>query len=314
MSRVATATKLIYMKQTLYVLLAAILLINFHSSANSIPRKGCHFYLSHQMQGNTLVMTSGFTGEYCYGATVATQVFFGNGDQATWTSSETPYTTSYVYTALGDYTVVVYTGGQYSFEFNVIIGQDTTVASGCDSSFVCSPSFDYELLYSQTREEYFLVCTRTDFCEGMEFTWIMGGTSVSVNPVTFPFGKIEDGSVVTVCLKFHYIFCDTSVCEDILFTKGNATVIDAIEDSTPAIHVFPNPVRDELEAEVLNLEDNIVLTFYSFDGRKILSYELETSTQQKEYSINLRNFPGGIYFVKATSGDNFSSMQKIVKE
>jgi len=72
--------------------------------------------------------------------------------------------------------------------------------------------------------------------------------------------------------------------------------LDAIDENTdnPALHLFPNPVHDLLHINRVNELYGSTYTISDTQGQRITSGQLN-----KSGSINVSDFPSGIYFIKA---------------
>jgi hypothetical protein len=277
--------------------------------------KGCHFGISPLLDGSNLTMTTGFYGEDCGSNQTETEVFFGNGDNMSWVTETEPSTHAYFYNAPGDYTAEVWLNGIYESSFPVHI-VDT---SPCDSTITCFPAFVAQLFYSEQNKDYSLRAVRTDTCSQGNLYWAIGGIKTVADTLDWPFAKIEEGSMVNLCLHLQLNCGDTAVadtasCEQILINQQNATLIDPIPDHTIQLLVYPTMVENEIHITAKNFSSTIMVSIYSLDGRKILDIPLVPAASESSFTIDTENFPGGIYLVEATNKNQFYLLQKIFKQ
>ena len=83
------------------------------------------------------------------------------------------------------------------------------------------------------------------------------------------------------------------------------TNISETENNISTFSTFPNPVIDELNIEIKNIQGDYTISLFSIDGRKIKDF-IQTD------NININDIPAGNYFIQLiTAGGCFS--EKIVK-
>src|SRR5699024_2512407 len=70
--------------------------------------------------------------------------------------------------------------------------------------------------------------------------------------------------------------------------------------------LYPNPVKDYLYIE--NLTENVQLTIYNLSGMKLLSQEINTSTE----NINVSHLSGGMYFYEILQNGKALKTGKLV--
>jgi hypothetical protein len=128
--------------------------------------------------------------------------------------------------------------------------------------------------------------------------------------VVFLYPQSDSGEVKTICLERNTTQYGNPVCKELLLSVVTPELIDSVA----SVHVFPNPVHNNLQVEVVNLSGGVEIEIYSPDGRRVFNYKLPPATEKIEFSIGMEDLASGIYFMKAISGDNYSLMQKIVKE
>ncbi|WP_033959977.1 M28 family peptidase [Psychroserpens jangbogonensis] len=75
------------------------------------------------------------------------------------------------------------------------------------------------------------------------------------------------------------------------------------------IKVFPNPVKTNLNIEITNNTESIALDLFDVSGKLVL----QKSITNEVISLNMKNLPRGVYFLKVSSSEK-TGTYKIVKE
>ena len=78
---------------------------------------------------------------------------------------------------------------------------------------------------------------------------------------------------------------------------------------TSEVRVFPNPVSTKLTIEIVDNSDAIALDLFDVSGKLVL----QKTVFNEAISLNMKNFPQGIYFLKVSSSEK-TGTYKIVKE
>ena len=106
------------------------------------------------------------------------------------------------------------------------------------------------------------------------------------------------------CSNSTQLTVSVSPCEDIASHASIGNV---------KIDLFPNPTKGKI---TFNFSSEIANTvnYTLLDATGKLIYQGDLAIQNKSASINLQNYPQGIYFLKLTSGTENSRMMKVVRE
>ena len=94
--------------------------------------------------------------------------------------------------------------------------------------------------------------------------------------------------------------------------KSNSDIISIENEATTAINVFPNPVSDVFFIQ-MDASSTAATHFElkSSNGQLVKSWEGNGSSKSRE-SVDMTNYPAGMYFLTARSGGNVENIQ-IVK-
>jgi len=113
-------------------------------------------------------------------------------------------------------------------------------------------------------------------------------TSVALNWTQWQFIKVSDGSLLK----------SASASENVL-TPDNRKA---------TLKVFPNPASDIISIEGLNMvKDETLIAIYNSNGTMVKSELIPTGIK---HTMNISDFPSGVYFVKA---DNNQTVKLLVK-
>lgn len=81
----------------------------------------------------------------------------------------------------------------------------------------------------------------------------------------------------------------------------------SVEPSDTNIFIFPNPVSDVLNVQVLNNKEN--LEFWLMDNKGELVFQKTTDDQSFAFSVLVRNLPKGNYYLEGKkSGKPFRKL------
>jgi hypothetical protein len=284
-----------------------LLSISFITQANQ--KKGCTYTCTHEVSGNVLTLKTQVTyGPDCDWTTVVTTVEFGDSATGSWESSSTH---THYYCCDGAYHVTVKAPDiNITQTFLIYIGDSTGDAGDSVSALGCVPDYGWQKTYDELNKKFMICCVRTDTCLIPNLFWYATGQpQFWGDSVVFLYPDVDSGEVKTICLERNTTQYGNPVCKEVLLS-----IVDEPIDSIASVHTFPNPVHNSLQVEVVNLKEGAEIEVYSPDGRRIFDYKLQPSTVKSEFFINMKNFSSGIYFMKVISGNNYSLMQKIVKE
>ncbi len=158
-------------------------------------------------------------------------------------------------------------------------------------------------------------------------------TELEVNIAEFSIEKLDPGEndfaiIGTVHSKNNfnnkYQFIDVNPLSEnyyrlkIIDNDGNYTFSTVIninkKQGTNTAQIFPNPVKNNLNILLNNLEnkDDFLIEIMDSSNKTVLKNKVKYSNNKSITSIDISNLNIGIYFVKITS-NNFSIAKKIVK-
>lgn len=94
-------------------------------------------------------------------------------------------------------------------------------------------------------------------------------------------------------------------------TNSCVTGILGFEKNNYSFTFYPNPVNDKLFLEISGWRKNKNLSgeIFNMEGKQMKSFSFSSNT----YSVNLKDFPSGLYFLKIKNEDGMS-VRKIIKE
>ena len=75
------------------------------------------------------------------------------------------------------------------------------------------------------------------------------------------------------------------------------------------IEVYPNPARDYVLFQTVDIATNYVITIYNTTGSKVMQ---KTVTANNNYQWETNNLPKGTYFYNLNSGNNKIKSGKVV--
>ncbi len=117
----------------------------------------------------------------------------------------------------------------------------------------------------------------------------------------------NDGCYLTFdfCV-FGYASCGTaSLCDTVSFQIFNYNNI--AEAVSSVFKIYPNPANEQVTISGLKTGDKVTVS--SITGKQLMQF---TSINTYETTLNLNNFPAGIYFVRVER-DGFVGVQKLIK-
>ncbi len=91
-------------------------------------------------------------------------------------------------------------------------------------------------------------------------------------------------------------------------------VIESSINSRPLLYtkIYPNPTEGRLNIEFVGkIDEKIKITFTNSSG--ILLFSKENITE-KVISIDISNYPNGVYFLSGVFGDNYVTEKIILKK
>ncbi len=121
-------------------------------------------------------------------------------------------------------------------------------------------------------------------------------------------------SNVTFNAKGNYTLT-LSVSDGVITTQANVTVFVGVvgidEFLAPSMLVYPNPAREKLTLELMNMPGSTyTVSIFSITGSAIYNTKLSTD----KIEIDLSHFEAGMYFIRVESdGQNFTRRVEIQK-
>jgi len=149
----------------------------------------------------------------------------------------------------------------------------------------------------QTRQ----ITAASGYCSQNSYTVHFGaGNAALIDEIEvhWPSGLIENYTNIDVNRKYTAI-------------EGDG-VLGSEEHKILEINLFPNPVKDTLTiaSDMLSSYDSLSIELFSLDGKRILGYSLEETTQ---FSIDLSQLNSGIYLYVINSENSVISSGKLIK-
>jgi hypothetical protein len=90
-------------------------------------------------------------------------------------------------------------------------------------------------------------------------------------------------------------------------------VLDS-RNTKAAVIILPNPIRDEVTSFInLNKAQRVVITITDMSGKQLKTKTAFYAEGNTGITIRTEDLPKGIYFLK-TAGDDFSDVQKVIKQ
>jgi parallel beta-helix repeat protein len=178
-----------------------------------------------------------------------------------------------------DQTITVFATGEYIVE--------VTNANSCVNSDTVNvmPFEPFEVLITYSNN-----VLSTEDHSGFMYSWFFNGTLVSSGVNAFSYSPTESGEYWLEVENEHGCRSASNVL--------NISVL-AIEDSGPgAFKVYPNPTAGRFK---INFENNITnadIFIFNTDGKLIYQNTGISNPGIKEYEINLKGIPEGLYLLK----------------
>ena len=82
-----------------------------------------------------------------------------------------------------------------------------------------------------------------------------------------------------------------------------------------ALDVFPNPAKDQINIQFLNPnQEDARIELYNVQGQLIQAQIIEKGSSKAKYSLDISEVPNGLYLVKLTVGEEFSSQKVTIQK
>ncbi|HLS29267.1 MAG TPA: T9SS type A sorting domain-containing protein [Flavobacteriaceae bacterium] len=127
--------------------------------------------------------------------------------------------------------------------------------------------------------------------------------------------ELDLGNTAPQPYHFYYTINQLEEHQELIVTNDNgdeahyksAPNMSVEDQQKSSLTIFPNPVKNHLYIE--NLTENVQLTIYDLSGMKLLSQEINTSTE----SISLSHLSGGMYFYEILQNGKTIKTGKLIK-
>jgi len=93
------------------------------------------------------------------------------------------------------------------------------------------------------------------------------------------------------------------------------TNVEGLNAQEPEMHVYPNPVADQIFLNANGLHSpSVAITILDLSGREIKSYHFKTDQNCINQMIDLGSLPAGIYIITLRDGLEVTYQEKIIKK
>lgn len=100
--------------------------------------------------------------------------------------------------------------------------------------------------------------------------------------------------------------------DDILIQEQTATSINNTPNTTPAVHIYPNPANDILNIQVQHNKPIEAITIYDISGKIIYSNQ---SLMEQSFKVDTRSFKDGNYCLRVRSmGTHYYKQFTVLKQ
>ncbi len=97
---------------------------------------------------------------------------------------------------------------------------------------------------------------------------------------------------------------------------GNAiftSSLNSINNNPISFLLYPNPAKKETKLIIKDVNEEINISIYDIQGRKVSNQSIKPINNLIEKVIDLSSIPSGTYFVKITSNE-INKTQKLIVE
>jgi len=151
------------------------------------------------------------------------------------------------------------------------------------------------------------------------FQWVEGvhtttSTSIPMDALEwdYPITQQEPSAMVIPMVNgtYQYVSSPYAPGMDGTFTVSGALGISSPGD-LPDIRLYPNPAAEQIT--VLTTIDNIeFLRIFDMNGKKAGELSFSKQTGISNHSVDLSNYPAGVFFFEFTLGSNRKSVVKVI--
>ena len=204
---------------------------------------------------------------------------------------------------------LVYTSGWWendSVDFALTV--DTIYA---DPVYSCA--FDFDAGFDAVYIESFEIIDERN----VTINWIFWQSEISfILPVNYSY--IEEGmtvvSLTIFCVEEGKDGLRTVTVTDVINIKSGSSVLNGMEEMEESLTLYPNPVSDEINIEyMLEKSANVELSVINTTGQEVLYRLVESNMGTNKLTINADYLPKGVYLLKISVDNEFSTARKFVK-
>lgn len=94
------------------------------------------------------------------------------------------------------------------------------------------------------------------------------------------------------------------------FTFDEASSVGIAENELPALTVYPNPVVDEIHIAARDVDEEILVTMFDIQGRKVIE-EKHAGSADIKIDVRSKSLNTGVYFLRLEVG-NTSTIEKLM--
>ena len=138
------------------------------------------------------------------------------------------------------------------------------------------------------------------------FTWNFGDGTIIQNNNALVFHEYLYNGLYSVSLiaESNLNGCiDTVLKSDYIYCTGGSSL--SVSEHIYSLNIYPNPAYELIQIDIENFNGSFEVQLYDFTGKL-----LETTNNT---SVNLSDYPSGIYFLKVVYGDKAEEL-RVVKE
>ena len=84
---------------------------------------------------------------------------------------------------------------------------------------------------------------------------------------------------------------------------------DIINDDL-SINIYPNPTNNSSVIRINNLKEKAIISVCDLYGRQLKNYDVEAN--KTELTLDTKNYPSGIYYIKLTTNNTNKTIKLIV--
>lgn len=112
---------------------------------------------------------------------------------------------------------------------------------------------------------------------------------------------------------FYYTTYFSNIAGDVYGTVKNFTTLSLnqeIVNDDLSINIFPNPTNNSSIIRINNLKEKAIISVYDLYGRQLKNYDVEAN--KTELTLDTKNYPSGIYYIKLTTNNTNKTIKLIV--